>query len=79
MQQAQKETFCLRDQQLKTSSDYDKVIIWFEHDFLDQLQILQVLDWFSNARLKDTALDIIYIDRFPGKQVVRNIEQLDVE
>jgi len=37
--------FALRDGQLQSSDRYDEVILWFEHDLYDQLQILQLLDW----------------------------------
>ena len=71
--------FQLRDKHLKASSSYDSVILWFEHDLLDQLQILQILDWFSGSSLEDTTLDIICIDRFPGKPDFRGIGQLDAK
>lgn len=69
--------FQLRDQHLKASSSYDNVILWFEHDLLDQLQILQILDWFSDFSFKDTTLDMICIDRFPGEPNFRGIGQLN--
>ena len=42
--------FDLRNEHLKAAPGYDEVILWFEHDLLDQLQILQLLDWFSTVR-----------------------------
>lgn len=68
--------FQLRDQHLKASEGYDKVTLWFEHDLLDQLQILQILDWFSGARRKNTILEMICVDRFPGKPEFRGIGEL---
>ena len=71
--------FQLRDQHLKASDGYDKITLWFEHDLLDQLQILQILDWFSGARIEDTILDMICVDRFPGKPGFRGIGELSPE
>ncbi|WP_371155736.1 DUF1835 domain-containing protein [Jannaschia sp. 2305UL9-9] len=52
----------------------DHVILWFEHDLLDQLQILQILDHLSAA--PPTRLELICIDRFPGVAAFRGIGQL---
>lgn len=71
--------FQLRDQHLKASKGYDKITLWFEHDLLDQLQILQILDWFSGARREDTILEMICVDRFPGKPGFRGIGELSPE
>lgn len=69
--------FALRDDHLRASGDYDSVTLWFEHDLLDQLQILQLLDWFADAELEDTTLNLICIDRFPGLPTFRGLGQLD--
>jgi hypothetical protein len=36
-----------RDAALAASVDEDQVVLWFEHDLYDQLQLIQVLDWFA--------------------------------
>ncbi|HEY0024940.1 MAG TPA: hypothetical protein VGB24_18645 [Longimicrobium sp.] len=36
-----------RDAALAASADEDEVVLWFEHDLYDQLQLIQVLDWFA--------------------------------
>ncbi|MEM7237272.1 MAG: hypothetical protein AAF501_05545 [Pseudomonadota bacterium] len=71
--------FQLRDQHLKASEGYDNITLWFEHDLLDQLQILQILDWFSGVRREDMTLDMICIDRFPGKPGFRGIGELSAD
>tara|TARA_R110002110_G_scaffold38465_29_gene125582 strand:- start:5335 stop:6357 length:1023 start_codon:yes stop_codon:yes gene_type:complete len=71
--------FTVRDAQLRTATDYDSVILWFEHDLLDQLQILQILDWFAQVSLGGTTLEIICIDRFPGHDRFRGIGELAPE
>jgi hypothetical protein len=34
---------------LEGSRAYAEVVLWFEHDLYDQLQLLQILDWFARA------------------------------
>ncbi|MGI8553667.1 MAG: hypothetical protein ACR2PL_23200 [Dehalococcoidia bacterium] len=41
-------------------------MFWFEHDLYNQLQLLQVLDWFSGQNLGETTLSLIRIGSFPG-------------
>ena len=70
--------FQLRDNHLIGSDKYDKIMLWFEHDLLDQLQILQILDWFSLNRRLSEKLYIICIDKFPGFDGFRGLGQLKV-
>ena len=55
-----------RDAVLKSSGQYEKVILWFEHDLYDQLQLLQILDWYHQNRPRESALSIICTDRYLG-------------
>ncbi len=36
-----------RDALLRTAPGHDEVVLWFEHDLYDQLQLIQLLDWFA--------------------------------
>ncbi len=38
------------------------VVVWFEHDLADQLQILQTVDWFRAQDQGKTRLGLIQID-----------------
>lgn len=38
--------FLARVAVLQKIRGYEAVVLWFEHDLLDQLQFLQILDWF---------------------------------
>ncbi len=69
--------FRLRDDHLRATPKYDGVVLWFEHDLLDQLQILQLLDWFATADVNGATLEIICIDRFPGMPQFRGLGELD--
>lgn len=36
--------FDVRDAHLQNAATYDEVMLWFEHDLYDQLQLIQLLD-----------------------------------
>ena len=55
-----------RDRILQSSERYAKVILWFEHDLYDQLQLLQILDWYHRHRPVNTELAIICVDQYLG-------------
>ncbi len=67
--------FQKRDDRLRATGNFDEVVLWFEHDLLDQLQILQILDWFSDN--PHPTLSMICINAFPGVDGFRGIGQLD--
>jgi hypothetical protein len=55
-----------RDAALSRFRDHDEVILWFEHDLYDQLQLLQLLDYFSGQDPGKTALSMICVDEYLG-------------
>ncbi len=68
-----------RDRGLAAGPQYDRIVLWFEHDLLDQLQLLQLLDWFADTDLGDTALDLVCIGAYPGIDPFRGLGQLTPE
>ena len=56
--------FRTRDARLATFEDHEEVVLWFEHDLYDQLQLLQLLHWFSSQSLGRTQLSLICHARF---------------
>ena len=60
--------FVERDNTLRSFQEYEKVILWFEHDLYDQLQILQILDWFHNNNNNNNRinLSIICVEKYLG-------------
>jgi hypothetical protein len=36
-----------RDKALAAAGRHEEVVLWFEHDLYDQLQLIQLLDWFA--------------------------------
>jgi hypothetical protein len=58
--------FLERNTCLQSFHKYSQVILWFEHDLYDQLQILQILDWFARHP-PYTQLHIICTDQYLGR------------
>jgi hypothetical protein len=55
-----------RDRTLARFAEFDEVVLWFEHDLYDQLQLIQILDWFSSQDPGATTLSLICTDRYLG-------------
>src|SRR5262245_36144294 len=68
--------FAQRDATLASFRDHDEVVLWFEHDLYDQLQLLQILDWFSGQSHGKTALSLICVGSFPGVSPFHGLGQL---
>ncbi|MEP3476858.1 MAG: DUF1835 domain-containing protein [Hyphomicrobiales bacterium] len=71
--------FEIRDEHLKAFNNYEEVILWFEHDLLDQLQILQILQFFHGQDLKSTKLSLVCINEYEGIIPFRGLGQLSPE
>jgi hypothetical protein len=54
--------FVQRDARVRAARGED-VVLWFEHDLYDQLQLIQVLDWFASNRPASLSLacDALYL------------------
>src|ERR1700676_621441 len=54
-------SFAERNAALAAASEEDEVVLWFEHDLFDQLQLLQILDCFAAAQTRPGELTLINI------------------
>src|SRR5262249_40869976 len=64
------------EQQLHASADdYERVVIWMEHDSYDQLVLARLLAHYATAKRPST-LELIAVDEFPGGQRFLGIGQL---
>jgi hypothetical protein len=55
-----------RDRTLARFAEFEEVVLWFEHDLYDQLQLIQILDWFSRQDLERTRLSLVCTNRYLG-------------
>ena len=42
--------FAARDAAFRQAAKHDEIVLWFEHDLYDQLQLIQVLDGLAELR-----------------------------
>ena len=70
--------FATRDRTLQDFRKHQDVVLWFEHDLYDQLQLLQLLDWFEQQDLEGINLDLVQIDSYPGVRPFYGLGQLAV-
>lgn len=68
--------FAERDRALADFRKHEEVVLWFEHDLYDQLQLLQVLDWFAAQERGKVRLHLIQINSYPGVQPFHGLGQL---
>ncbi|MBA3944852.1 MAG: hypothetical protein H0X37_09865 [Herpetosiphonaceae bacterium] len=68
--------FVQRDTTLAGCQKYDEVVLWFEHDLYDQLQLIQLLDWFAHHECGVTRLNIVITDRYLGTLGPAEMNQL---
>lgn len=62
-----------RDRGLAHSAAFKRVVLWFEHDLYDQLQLLQILDWFSRNPREAESLRLVQAGDFLGNQTPESI------
>src|SRR4051794_21312582 len=55
-----------RDATLSRFAEHQEVTLWFEHDLFDQLQLIQILDWFHEQTNRTTPVNLICIDSYLG-------------
>lgn len=69
--------FIRRDSMLAQFAAHNEVVLWFEHDLYDQLQLIQLLDWFSRHDHRATTISLICINTFPGIANFTGLGQLN--
>jgi hypothetical protein len=60
------DAFAERDATLISFRQNDEVILWFEHDLYDQLQLFQLLDWFARQGMGPVRLSLVQADDYLG-------------
>ena len=58
--------FQKRDAVLAKCRDYEEIVLWFEHDLYDQLQLLQILQYLGSQSLPIGKVQLIQSDEFLG-------------
>jgi len=68
--------FQSRDAVIRRAAEFDEVVLWFEHDLYDQLQILQILHVLDEMELDPGSVSIVQSDSYLGSMTAEEIVKL---
>jgi len=63
---------------LHDSADYERVVLWFEHDVTDQLSLIHLLGHYARHR-RPPRLELVNINDFPGARRFTGLGELPPE
>jgi hypothetical protein len=69
--------FAERDRVIRHLDYFDEVVLWFEDDLYDQLQLIQLLDFFGRGAARGKTLSAIVVDGYIPPLSVAQLTQLD--
>ena len=55
---------------------YDEVVLWFEHDLFDQLNLVQLLPWIRERLPPEKTVSLVCIGSFPGRPAFKGLGEL---
>jgi hypothetical protein len=64
---------------IEAHEDYDELILWFEHDLFDQLNLIQLLPWIRDRLPATKPVSLICIGSFPGRPDFKGLGELTPE
>lgn len=65
-----------RDAQVRRAGDFDEVVLWFEHDLYDQLQLLQSLTALEGLELDPGRVALVQSDHYLAGMTVDELSRL---
>ncbi len=65
--------FQRRDALVRRADDFDEVVLWFEHDLYDQLQLLQALTALDELDLEPGRVSVVQTDHYLAGMTVDEI------
>jgi hypothetical protein len=71
--------FAARAEAIKRAAREDEVVLWFEHDLFDQLNLIWLLDRFRTAGVPSANVRLIVVGDFPGVVPFHGLGQLTAE
>ena len=69
--------FAERDRVIQHLDYFDEVVLWFEDDLYDQLQLIQLLDFFSRGSPRRKKLTLIQVDGYIPPLSSAKLQELD--
>lgn len=55
---------------------YDELVLWFEHDLFDQLNLVQLLPWIRERLPSEATVSLVCIGSFPGRPAFMGLGEL---
>jgi hypothetical protein len=55
---------------------YDELVLWYEHDLFDQLNLVQLLSWIRSHLPREKPVGLICIGSFPGRPGFKGLGEL---
>jgi len=65
-----------RERGLRSSAYHEEIVLWFEFDLFCQMNLLYLLNWFSQRDLGNSKLSLICPGSFPGMKQFRGLGTL---
>ena len=69
--------FAERDRVIQHLDYFDEIVLWFEDDLYDQLQLIQLLDFFAGGAARGKKLSIIVVDGYIPPLTGAELKALD--
>ena len=64
---------------IERQESYEELILWFEHDLFDQLNLIQLLAWVRHRVPASKPVSLISIGSFPGRPDFKGLGELTVD
>jgi RNA polymerase sigma factor (sigma-70 family) len=61
---------------MERHDSYEELILWFEHDLFDQLNLIQLLTWIREHLPADKVVSLVCIGSFPGHPRFKGLGEL---
>jgi hypothetical protein len=61
---------------IERHESYDELILWFEHDLFDQLNLIQLLTWIRERLPAEKVVSLVCIGSFPGHPRFKGLGEL---
>ena len=58
---------------------YEELVLWFEHDLFDQLNLVQLLTWLDGHVAATKPVSLICIGEFPGRPDFKGLGELTIQ
>jgi hypothetical protein len=69
--------FAERDRAIQKLDDVDEIVLWFEDDLYDQLQLIQLLDFFARSPARGKKVSLVVVDGYIPPLSAAKIKELD--